>query len=110
MAKDRTAHFLAQMEKAQAPVEAEPPPAPAAPRTIEARESVPQAQEATKPKKAKATSRAELKHFGGYLDDEALEKIALLRVRLKLDNSALIKLAIDDLYRKHTAKRAFGDA
>jgi MoxR-like ATPase len=63
-----------------------------------------------RPAKAAASKRSELKHFGGYLDDETLEKIALLRVRLKKDNSQLIKLAIDDLYRKHTAKRAFGDA
>jgi len=55
-------------------------------------------------------SRAQLKHFGGYLDDDTLEKIALLRVRLKKDNSELIKFAIDELHRKHNAKRAFGDA
>jgi hypothetical protein len=61
---------------------------------------------ATKPK---ATPRTALKHFGGYLDDDVMEKIALLRVRLKLDNSELIKTAIEELYRKHTAKRAFGD-
>jgi hypothetical protein len=62
-----------------------------------------------RPAKTNAPKRSELKHFGGYLDDETLEKIALLRVRLKKDNSQLIKLAVDDLYRKHTAKRAFGD-
>jgi hypothetical protein len=61
-------------------------------------------------KPAKPPARAGLKHFGGYLDDETLEKIAVLRVRLKKDNSELIKLAIDDLHRKHNAKRAFGDA
>ena len=65
---------------------------------------------ATKPKLAKPPSRASLKHFGGYLEDDTLEKIALLRIRLKVDNSQLIKLAVDDLYRKHNAKRAFGDA
>jgi len=59
-----------------------------------------------KPMKAKAPSRASLKHFGGYVGDETLEKIALLRIRLKKDNSQLIELAIDDLYRKHAAKRA----
>lgn len=61
---------------------------------------------AAKPKPA----RAQLKHFGGYLDDDTLEKIALLRVRLKKDNSELIKFAIEELHRKHNAKRAFGDA
>jgi hypothetical protein len=39
-----------------------------------------------------------------------LEKIALLRVRLKKDNSELIEFAIEELFRKHNAKRAFGDA
>jgi hypothetical protein len=32
-----------------------------------------------------------------------------LRARLNLDNSQLFKLAIDELYAKHRAKRAFGD-
>jgi hypothetical protein len=53
--------------------------------------------------------RVGLRHFGGYLDEETLEKIALLRVRLKVDNAALIKQAIDELHRKLNAKRAFGD-
>lgn len=59
--------------------------------------------------KAGKPSRAELKHFGGYLEDDTLEKIALLRVRLKKDNSELIKFAIEELHRKINAKRAFGD-
>ena len=54
-------------------------------------------------------SRAGLKHFGGYLDVDTLEKIAILRARLRLDNSELIKLAVEDLYRKQNAKRAFGE-
>jgi hypothetical protein len=57
-----------------------------------------------------ATSRAGLKHIGGYVDGDTVEKVALLRARLSLDNSQLIKLAIDELYTKHRAKRAFGDA
>ena len=56
-----------------------------------------------------AASRAGLKHFGGYLDEATLEKIALLRVRLKKDNSELIKLAIDELHAKQEARRAHGD-
>jgi len=36
--------------------------------------------------------------------------VAVLRARLNLDNSGLIKLAVDDLHRKHMAKRAFGEA
>lgn len=59
--------------------------------------------------RAAKPSRSELKHFGGYLEDDTLEKIALLRVRLKKDNSELIKFAIEELHRKVNAKRAFGD-
>lgn len=54
-------------------------------------------------------TRIGLKHIGGYLPDEVVEKVALLRARLKLDNSELIALAINDLYTKQKAKKAFGD-
>lgn len=57
-----------------------------------------------------APSRVGLKHIGGYFDLETVEKVALLRARLRLDNSELIRLAIDELHRSHLAKRAFGDA
>jgi len=50
------------------------------------------------------------KHIGGYFERDMVEKVAILRARLGLDNSELIKLAIEDLYKKHQAKRAFGDA
>ncbi len=56
-----------------------------------------------------SSSRNGLKHIGGYFERPDVEKIAILRARLGLDNSELIKLAIDELYRKHEAKRAFGD-
>jgi hypothetical protein len=62
------------------------------------------------PKLARTASRTGLKHIGGYFDRADVEKIAVLRARLGLDNSQLIKLAIDELYRNHEAKRAFGDA
>jgi hypothetical protein len=62
-----------------------------------------------KPKKP-ALTRDGLKHIGGYFDLKTVEKVAVLRARLRLDNSELIKLAVDELYRKHMAKRAFGDA
>ncbi len=54
-------------------------------------------------------TRTGLKHIGGYLDTETVERVAILRARLRLDNSGLIKLAIDELHRKQMAKRAFGD-
>lgn len=49
------------------------------------------------------------KHIGGYFDDDLVEKVAILRARLKVDNSQLIKRAIDELYAKEGARRAFGD-
>lgn len=62
------------------------------------------------PKAPRAASRNGLKHIGGYFSRAEVEKIAILRARLALDNSELIKLAIDELYTKLEAKRAFGDA
>ena len=56
-----------------------------------------------------ANSRTGLKHIGGYFDREDVEKVAVLRARLGLDNSQLIQLAVNELYKKHNAQRAFGD-
>jgi hypothetical protein len=61
------------------------------------------------PSAPRTSSRTGLKHIGGYFDRADVEKFAVLRARLGLDNSELIKLAVDELYRKHEAKRAFGD-
>jgi hypothetical protein len=69
----------------------------------------PQSTEA-QPRKQSSSTRVGLKHIGGYLDADTVEKVAVLRARLGLDNSGLIKLAVDDLHRKHMAKRAFGEA
>ena len=65
--------------------------------------------EAPAPKAPRVASRNGLKHIGGYFDRADVEKFAVLRARLGLDNSQLIKLAIDELYRKHEAKRVLGD-
>jgi len=89
----KAAEFLAAMQQAEGQ------PAPSTP-IIDASTST----------RTRPPSRVGLRHFGGYLYDDTLEKIALLRARLRKDNSALIKLAIEDLYRKQIAKRAFGDA
>jgi hypothetical protein len=83
MKSNRSAEFLRNMT---AEAEPEPTPAPA------------------------PASRAGLKHIGGYFALETVEKVALLRARFNLDNSELLKLAIDELYARHHAKRAFGDA
>ena len=64
--------------------------------------------EAPAPKVPRVASRNGLKHIGGYFDRADVEKFAVLRARLDLDNSQLIKLAIDELYRKHEAKRVLG--
>lgn len=84
--------------QALSPIEALPAEAPAA-----------NAAPAPKPENVAAASRKGLKHIGGYFNRPDVEKFAILRARLGLDNSELIKLAIDELYRKHEAKRAFGD-
>jgi hypothetical protein len=55
------------------------------------------------------STRDGLKHIGGYLAPDTVEKVAILRARLRLDNSELITLAIDELYSKQKAKRAFSD-
>ena len=60
-------------------------------------------------KKTQTRSRDGLKHIGGYLESDTVEKVAILRARLKLDNSELITLAINELYSKQKAKRAFSD-
>jgi hypothetical protein len=57
------------------------------------------------PRRKPAATRSGLKHIGGYLDMETVEKVAILRARLSLDNSELIKLAVDNLHSKHMAKR-----
>lgn len=54
-------------------------------------------------------ARAGLKHIGGYLDRETQERVVLLKTRLELDNSELIKRAIDSLWADEEARRAFGD-
>jgi hypothetical protein len=66
--------------------------------------------DAPTPKAIRAASRSGLKHIGGYFDRGDVEKIAILRARLGLDNSELIKLAVNELYTKLETKRAFGDA
>jgi hypothetical protein len=85
----------------------DPPPAPT--RTRPTPVANPEPVEPDKPAKA-VTSRTGLKHIGGYFDREDVEKIAVLRARLALDNSQLIRLAVDELYKRHNAQRAFGDA
>lgn len=98
---NRAADFLRNMSQELTPPVSPPvSPPPAASHAPPRREA----------KHQPASGRAGLKHIGGYFDMETVEKVAVLRARLRLDNSELIKLAIDELYSKHMAKRAFGDA
>jgi hypothetical protein len=112
-APNKAADFLKAMQAGSEPPE---PPRAAneagqGPAEVVAVPASAPAKSTPKPRPRKvAKQRSALKHFGGYLDDDTLEKIALLRVRLKKDNSDLMKLAIDELYAKHKAKRAFGDS
>ncbi len=54
-------------------------------------------------------TRDGLKHLGGYCDPDTVEKFAILRARLDLDNSECLTLAIQELYSKQKAKKAFND-
>ncbi len=93
MTKNKAADFLANMS-----IEAPAVPAPAVATIQPKTRQTPQQPE-----------RIGRKHIGGYLSNEAVEKVALLRARLNLDNSELITLAINDLFAKQKAKKAFGD-
>lgn len=107
---NKTADFLKAMQQGEPPAEVlTAPPAGEAPVALHAPAAARPAPRG-KATKAGPPTRVGRKHFGGYLGDDTLEKIALLRVRLKKDNSELIEFAIEELYRKHNAKRAFGDA
>jgi hypothetical protein len=75
----------------------------------ESKESTPIAAEAAKVEPRRTIGRTGLKHIGGYFDRDTVEKVALLRARLDLDNSQLIKRAIDELYSREGAARKFGD-
>jgi hypothetical protein len=59
--------------------------------------------------KSAAGTRKGLKHIGGYFNRDMVEKVAILRARLGLDNSELIELAINELHSKHKAHRAFSE-
>jgi hypothetical protein len=102
MKSDRSADFIRNMT---AETETEPEAPIRAPAATARRNAVDQA-----PPPPASSSRVGLKHIGGYFTTETVEKVALLRVRLNLDNSELLKRAIDELYARHHAKRAFGDA
>lgn len=51
------------------------------------------------------------KHLGAYFDkgDPILERVAILRARLDMNNSELIEHALNELWKRHEAGRAFGE-
>jgi hypothetical protein len=102
MAKSKVtaANFLKNLDLP----ENDAPEAPA--KSAPARAAAPAKAETAKPATA---GRAGLKHIGGYFDRETTEQVAILRARLGLDNSQLIKRAIEELYSRETAARKFGD-
>ena len=56
-----------------------------------------------------ACGRVGLKHIGGYFNRNTTEQVAILRARLGLNNSQLIKRAIEELYSREIAARKVGD-
>ena len=78
-----------------------------APKAAPARAAAKPKAEESKP--AAAATRTGLKHIGGYFDRDTTEMVAILRARLGLDNSQLLKRAIEELYSRETAALKFGD-
>lgn len=85
--------LLAAMGKAQEPAESAP---------AKTSSSI-----AAKP----SSKRSGQKHLGAYFDksDPTLERVAILRARLDMTNSELIEHALNELWKRHEAERAFGD-
>lgn len=58
-----------------------------------------------------ASTRVGQKHLGAYFDksNQILERVAILRMRLDMNNSELIEHAINELWKRHEASRVFGE-
>lgn len=93
--------LAAMMSKEPEPEAAAAPAAPK-PATKRAPEPAPE-----KP----VAKRAGQKHLGAYFDkrDPILERVAILRARLDMNNSELIEHALHELWKRHEAGRAFGE-
>lgn len=103
-AKPSAASFLEKM--AIEPEEIAAPAAPKAP--VVATPARTKRAPAETIKKAQK-GREGLKHVGAYFDRDTVEIVAILRARLGLDNSQLLKRAVEELYARETAARKFGD-
>jgi len=93
--KNSAAAFLANMNQEVGPLDSIPP--------------VLQKKKVQERSNVSAGRRDGLKHIGGYFAPDMVEKVAILRARLNLDNSELIMLAINELYNKQKTKKAFND-
>lgn len=60
------------------------------------------------PGRQKTSSDPSRKHIGGYFDPDFVEKFAVLKARLRLDNSELIKIAVEAFEASENARRTFG--
>jgi hypothetical protein len=56
----------------------------------------------------KARFEPSRKHIGGYFDPAFVERFAVLKARLGMDNSELMIRAVDVLWADEEARRAFG--
>ncbi len=109
----KTASFLQALHIPEpAPVRQEAPQPVLATPPVHAQSSQP--VETQSRRIARASAREGKKHIGAYFDlmedAEVIEQFARLRARLRLDNTGLMRLMIDETFRKYEAKRAFGDA
>lgn len=70
------------------------------------------AKDSSEPETEKLTNkRAGQKHLGAYFNkrDPILERVAIMRARLDMNNSELIEHALHELWKRHEASRAFGE-
>jgi hypothetical protein len=101
MKNARAADFLRGMTSSAEPAPEKPT---AAPQFV----PVPVVANANPKKRKRGPTPERGKHIGGYIDDEELlEKVALLRTRLKVDNTGLIKLAVEALFSQTNTQRTF---
>lgn len=60
------------------------------------------------PGRQRTSSDPTKKHIGGYFEPDFVEKFAVLKARLGMDNFELMIRAIDALWADEEARRAFG--
>jgi hypothetical protein len=96
MAKAKGADFLAAMEETGAI-------------TTDAPATTPAPASASTHRVTELRRAANKRHFGAYLDQPTLERIALLRARLRMDNGQLMAEAVNLLWKQMETERKFQD-